>query len=257
MSINWSNANANRFEEGIFTNTINERSVGTGVNVDGVVLKDGEVDTDLIKTDVIEEKTTNQRVSFPDGIKIDTIDESTGSARTSFLNGLKTNNIEARSLGVVTIGDELRSENCKLGTVSGLGAGMTIDLSHSNSSALSYFEVYTNGSALGGLTNTGTVGSILAGDLNILRINNFVILNFRLDTITTPTKAFEDFAIPARFQPTNLQTDRQMQSSSASATCIYIQISSSLRVGNHNFANPPALANFSTSCSGNICYYLD
>lgn len=174
-------------------------------------------------------------VLVTDEVALDTVNEKTSSATVTFPDGLKT--------------DEL-----KVNSVAKNSSDLTIDLGHTNSSVLSYFEDYTNASEL-----SGNHCNIPAGDLNITRINDYCILTARFLTIASPIGSFQDFNLPTRFIPSLPWTTRQMMDSNTTSHYLYVAMNSvnaALRVGQTDEAG--TLVNFpgSTSLMISICYYL-
>lgn len=229
------------------------------VNIQGNLLKpSGYIESNLIEVDVIEEKTTSQGVSFTNPINIDTIKESTSTARVSFPDSIKTDEIQAYTGGSnIVMNNNVDMADLRVNSINKLTSNLTLNLGHTNSSNLSYFEAYTNPSQLTDQTNPDT-GVIEAGDLNILRINEFCMLTLRFVSNPTPTDGFADFNIPARFQPTIFYSNRCMAAKATGSNFIYgyVDNATDLRIGHHNFSG--SLVNFGNNAeyTFHISYFV-
>ena len=242
MSIN-GRPSTNVFEEGVITNTIRERTTDHGVEIKDDLVADSEFRVDTIKsnkssnvnihnslftnnqgqipvlkTDVIEEITTNQRVSFPDGIKVDEI-----AVNTTGENILFNNNVDMGNL--------------RVNTINKLTSDLTINLGHTDASSFNYFSAYSNSSTINFSSDNSDLGRIETGGLQLLRINTFVFCRISLYTFVSPQDSFGDTTsnpIPARFRPPRRVNSRTaMTSNSATATWAYlnIQTDGNFRVG--------------------------
>lgn len=170
-----------------------------------------------------------------------------------------TNNLLMRirangTLNVDTI-NELTSANGV--TIDGVSVkDNSVDLGHTDSTAMNYFEVYSNDALLED-TNVGAdTGVIQIGDLNILRINNFCILSFRFDGFNSPTDGEAIFDIPSRFQPAETHRARQVVGSNLSDEFLFIEVFTTLKIGKHNFSGTKVNFGADERFNGSICYTL-
>jgi len=259
----------------LLVDVINEKTAPTGVAIEGNILRDTTVTTNTLFTDLIEEKTTNAGTTLADGLNVDTINESTSSAMVSFPDDIKTDSIsEITGSARVSFPDDIKVDQIqsftpggnilcnnaldvgglRCNSISKFVSAIVINLGHTNSSNLTYFEDYTNPSAL--TDDTNSAGGIAINELRIQRFNNRCHLFFKF-VATSTSFAFSDFIIPSRFRPVNRQTQRQMTGASASNPFLYIQVDGSkLRLGKHNFSG--SLVNYTSSETlvGNITYFL-
>ena len=153
----------------------------------------------------------------------------------------------------------------------------TLTLTHTNPSALSYFETWTNTSNIGDIDNAGggdpDSGIFDVGKLRIMRINNFCIANWEFRDNSSPkqgffTAGFGDtnlepgganiVRIPTRFAPTIFQSSRQMADSATTSLWLYMYVTpTTFVVGQHNSAGAVTNWSGSQTPAGTFCYHLD
>jgi len=153
----------------------------------------------------------------------------------------------------------------------------TLTLTHTNPSALSYFETWTNTSNIGDIDNAGggdpDSGIFDVGKLRIMRINNFCIVNWEFRDNASPkqgffTAGFGDtnlepgganiVRIPTRFAPTVFQSNRQMADSATTSLWLYMYVTpTTFVVGQHNSAGAVTNWSGSQTPAGTFCYHLD
>ena len=243
MSVNWSaKANENRFVNGVVTDTITPLTTSGAVTINGSSLAaSGVVMSNQLNVDLIQEKTTNQGVSIADTLKVDLIEPQTsGREFTEFSNDIEVNG-------------DIYCNSLKKNTTD-----LTIDLGHSNSSVLSYFEVYTN-SAVVDPDSASNSGEIPIGGLVITRINDLCILTFRVEAYATPNTGVGDFTtVPSRFRPTSSWRSRDQSGVNANDEFLYSEINSSgkLRVGKVNFSGTLVDYDNNEILQGSITYSL-
>lgn len=251
MSINWNaEQNSRIFTEGIKVNELNPLQTGddlvvnhtalnvdtidsnktSNVNIKGTQLgSSGVLTANQINVDLIQEKTNNQGVSISDTLKVDTIEESTTSERVSFPNSIKVDEIASFTGGSnVLFNNNVDIGSLRVSSINKLVSNLTIDLGHSNSSEFNYFSTYSNSSALGFTSDNSDFGNIGAGDLQLLRINNFVFCYIYFRSFVSPQDSFGDVSgnpIPSRFRPSIQVNHRKaMASDSATANNVYINM---------------------------------
>lgn len=251
MSINWNaEQNSRIFTEGIKVNELNPLQTGddlvvnhTALNVDTIdsnknastTIKgtsfgsNGVITSNQLNVDLIQEKTNNQGVSIADTLKVDTIEESTNTERVSLPDGIKVDEIASfTGGGNVLFNNDVDIGSLRVSSINKLVGDLTIDLGHSNSSEFNYFSTYSNTSALGFTSSNSDFGSILAGGLQLLRINNFVFCYIYFRSFVSPQDTFGDVSgtpIPDRFRP-SLQVNHRkaMANDSATANNVYINV---------------------------------
>ena len=153
----------------------------------------------------------------------------------------------------------------------------SLTLTHTNPSALSYFEAWTNPSIIGDIDSAGggdpDSGIFDVGKLRILRINSFCIVNWEFRDNSSPkqgffTAGFGDtnlepgganiVRIPTRFAPTVFQSNRQMADSATTSLWLYMYVTpTTFVVGQHNSAGAVTNWSGSQTPAGTFCYHLD
>lgn len=173
--------------------------------------------------------------------KVDTINEATTSAKVDVPDGASTTALKANTIGKST-------------------SDLTINLGHSNATTLTYLEDYSNASQLTDTNTSNTTGTIEAGDLNILRFNDFVIVTVKFTVDASPDTAFAEFNLPTRFLPDTFHGNRQQvnrNANSAWGTIMVDTANPALRIETRLLADDSLPAAFagSTDFALSIYYY--